>query len=117
MRRAASREPGPQGVGGLQSGGHRVGVGVRAPVNIGAGDGDPSAFQRINGKEFQAATVPEPLSGQGWQIIDEFNRSFAGKPASGYVAPVHVTTAATSGGALSWDSEGDREAYRRIWEK
>ncbi len=88
-----------------------------APFNIGAGDGDPSAFQRINGKEFQAATVPEPLSEQGWQIIDEFNRSFAGKPASGYVAPVHVTTAATSGGALSWDSEGYREAYRTIWKK
>ncbi|MEU1575533.1 helix-turn-helix domain-containing protein [Streptomyces collinus] len=86
-------------------------------LNIGAGDGDPSAFQRINSKDFQAATVPEPLSEQGWQIIDEFNRSFAGKPASGYVAPVHVTTAATSGGALSWDSEGYREAYRRIWGK
>ncbi|MFF7790842.1 substrate-binding domain-containing protein [Streptomyces sp. NPDC007991] len=92
-------------------------LGDGAPFNIGAGDGDPSAFQRINSKEFQAATVPEPLSEQGWQIIDEFNRSFAGKPASGYVAPVHVTTAATSGGALSWDSEGYREAYRRIWEK
>ncbi|MER5210322.1 substrate-binding domain-containing protein [Streptomyces sp. NPDC002838] len=88
-----------------------------APFNIGAGDGDPSAFQRLNSKEFQAATVPEPLSEQGWQIIDEFNRAFAGKPASGYVAPVHITTAANSGGALSWDSEGYREAYRRIWDK
>ncbi|GCB48999.1 substrate-binding domain-containing protein [Streptomyces sp. NL15-2K] len=88
-----------------------------APFNIGAGDGDPSAFQRINGKEFQAATVPEPLSEQGWQIIDEFNRAFADKPASGYVAPVHITTAANSGGALSWDSEGYREAYRKIWAK
>ena len=91
--------------------------GAGAPFNIGAGDGDPSAFQRINGKEFQAATVPEPLSEQGWQIIDEFNRAFAGKPSSGYVAPVHVTTAANSGGALSWDSEGYREAYRKIWER
>ncbi|GHH83711.1 substrate-binding domain-containing protein [Streptomyces capitiformicae] len=91
--------------------------GAGAPFNIGAGDGDPSAFQRINSKEFQAATVPEPLSEQGWQIIDEFNRAFAGKPASGYVAPVHITTAANSGGALSWDSEGYREAYRGIWDK
>lgn len=47
------------------------------PFNIGAGDGDPSAFQRINSKQFQAATVPEPLSQQGWQIADEFNRAFA----------------------------------------
>ncbi|KIZ16061.1 substrate-binding domain-containing protein [Streptomyces natalensis] len=89
--------------------------GAGAPFNIGAGDGDPSAFQRVNGKEFQAATVPEPLSEQGWQIIDEFNRAFAGAPASGYVAPVHIATATNSGGALSWDSEGYRQAYRKIW--
>ncbi|MEU1849118.1 substrate-binding domain-containing protein [Streptomyces sp. NPDC019990] len=91
--------------------------GAGAPFNIGAGDGDPSAFQRINGKEYQAATVPEPLSEQGWQIVDEFNRAFAGRPASGYVAPVHIATAANSGGALSWDSEGYRQAYREIWGK
>ncbi|MEH0638432.1 substrate-binding domain-containing protein [Streptomyces bottropensis] len=88
-----------------------------APFNIGAGDGDPSAFQRINGKQYQSATVPEPLSEQGWQIIDEFNRAFTNEPASSYVAPVHITTAANSGGALSWDSEGYRRAYRKIWEK
>ncbi|KOG37557.1 substrate-binding domain-containing protein [Streptomyces decoyicus] len=89
--------------------------GAGAPFNIGAGDGDPSAFQRVNGKEFQTATVPEPLSEQGWQIIDEFNRAFTGAPDSGYVAPVHIATAANSGGALSWDSEGYRQAYRKIW--
>ncbi|MGW2026357.1 substrate-binding domain-containing protein [Streptomyces decoyicus] len=89
--------------------------GAGAPFNIGAGDGDPSAFQRVNGNEFQAATVPEPLSEQGWQIIDEFNRAFTGAPDSGYVAPVHIATAANSGGALSWDSEGYRQAYRKIW--
>ncbi|MER6306376.1 substrate-binding domain-containing protein [Streptomyces sp. NPDC001657] len=89
--------------------------GAGAPYNIGAGDGDPSAFQRVNGKQFQAATVPEPLSEQGWQIIDEFNRAFAGAPDSGYVAPVHIATATNSGGALSWDSEGYRQAYRKIW--
>ncbi|MFE9634607.1 substrate-binding domain-containing protein [Streptomyces sp. NPDC006463] len=85
------------------------------PFNIGAGDGDPSAFQRINSKQFQAATVPEPLSQQGWQIVDEFNRAFAGRPASGYVAPVHVATAENSGGATSWDPSGYREAYEKIW--
>ncbi|MFD0168018.1 substrate-binding domain-containing protein [Streptomyces decoyicus] len=89
--------------------------GAGAPFNIGAGDGDPSAFQRVNGKDFQAATVPEPLSEQGWQIIDEFNRAFTGARDSGYVAPVHIATAANSGGALSWDSEGYRQAYRKIW--
>ncbi|WP_405959070.1 MULTISPECIES: substrate-binding domain-containing protein [unclassified Streptomyces] len=85
------------------------------PFNIGAGDGDPSAFQRINSKQFQAATVPEPLSQQGWQIIDEFNRAFAGRPASGYVAPVHVAAAENSSGATSWDPSGYREAYEKIW--
>ncbi|MGI5261523.1 substrate-binding domain-containing protein [Streptomyces angustmyceticus] len=91
--------------------------GAGAPFNIGAGDGDPSAFQRVNGKEFQAATVPEPLSEQGWQIVDEFNRAFSKAPASGYTAPVHIATSANSGGALSWDSEGYRQAYRKIWGK
>ncbi|MFC9292960.1 substrate-binding domain-containing protein [Streptomyces sp. NPDC057011] len=85
------------------------------PFNIGAGDGDPSAFQRIDSGQFQAATVPEPLSEQGWQVIDEFNRAFAGRPASGYVAPVHIATAENSRGAASWDPSGYREAYRRIW--
>ncbi|MEW1748351.1 substrate-binding domain-containing protein [Streptomyces angustmyceticus] len=89
--------------------------GAGAPFNIGAGDGDPSAFERVNGKEFQAATVPEPLSEQGWQIVDEFNRAFSHAPDSGYVAPVHIATSANSGGALSWDSEGYRQAYRKIW--
>ncbi|MFD5128709.1 substrate-binding domain-containing protein [Streptomyces olindensis] len=87
------------------------------PFNIGAGDGDPSAFQRINSRQYQAATVPEPLSLQGWQIVDEFNRAFAGRPASGYVAPVHIATADNSAGATSWDPAGYREAYRKIWGK
>ncbi|MEU1628131.1 substrate-binding domain-containing protein [Streptomyces sp. NPDC020096] len=89
--------------------------GDAAPFNIGAGDGDPSAFQRINSKQFQAATVPEPLFEQGWQIIDEFNRAFSGKPATGYTSPVHIATAANSRGATTWDPAGYREAYRRIW--
>lgn len=88
-----------------------------ATFNIGAGDGDPSAFQRINSKQFQTATVPEPLSEQGWQMVDEFNRAFAGKPASGYVAPVHITTADNSGGTSSWDPKGYREAYQKLWGK
>ncbi|MFF2810136.1 substrate-binding domain-containing protein [Streptomyces sp. NPDC058000] len=89
--------------------------GAAAPFNIGAGDGDPSAFQRINSRQFQAATVPEPFAQQGWQILDEFNRAFAGAPASGYVAPVHIATAANSRGATTWDPPGYRAAYRRIW--
>ncbi|GAA0348986.1 substrate-binding domain-containing protein [Streptomyces blastmyceticus] len=89
--------------------------GAGAPFNIGAGDGDPSAFQRIDSRQFQAATVPEPLSEQGWQIVDEFNRAFSATPASGYVAPVHIATAANSAGLTAWDPRGYRAAYRKIW--
>jgi ribose transport system substrate-binding protein len=89
--------------------------GSDAPFNIGAGDGDPSAFQRINAEQFQTATVPEPLTQQGWQIVDEFNRAFAKAPASGYVAPVHIATEANSDGATAWDPSRYREAYRKIW--
>lgn len=85
------------------------------PFNIGAGDGDPSAFQRIDSRQYQSATVPEPLTLQGWQIVDEFNRAFSGRPASGYVAPVHIATAENSQGATSWDPSGYQEAYRMIW--
>ncbi|WP_308312500.1 substrate-binding domain-containing protein [Streptomyces sp. ISL-11] len=91
--------------------------GAAAPFNIGAGDGDPSAFQRIDTRQFQAATVPEALSEQGWQIVDEFNRAFSGEPASGYVAPVHIATAANSGGVTAGDPSGYRTAYRKIWGK
>ncbi|MGW2329776.1 substrate-binding domain-containing protein [Streptomyces sp. NPDC001700] len=85
------------------------------PFNIGAGDGDPSAFQRVNHRQYQAATVPEPLSQQGWQIIDEFNRAFSGRGPSRYSAPVHIATVANSAGATSWNPRGYRQAYRKIW--
>ncbi|MGW3013742.1 substrate-binding domain-containing protein [Streptomyces sp. NPDC001219] len=91
--------------------------GAGAPFNIGAGDGDPSAFQRIDSGQFQAATVPEPLSQQGWQILDEFNRAFSGASPSGYVAPVHISTAANSRGRTTWDPPGYRAAYRKVWGK
>jgi ribose transport system substrate-binding protein len=87
------------------------------PYNIGAGDGDPSAFQRVNSEQYQAATVPEPLSLQGWQIVDEFNRAFSDRPASGYVAPIHISTADNTDGATTWDPSGYQEAYRKIWGK
>ncbi|MEQ4721179.1 substrate-binding domain-containing protein [Nonomuraea sp. B19D2] len=85
------------------------------PYSIGAGDGDPSAFERIRDRRHQQATVPEPLNAQGSQIVDELNRAFAGRPPSGYVSPVHLTTAENVNGATSWEPRGYREAYQRIW--
>lgn len=87
-----------------------------APFNVGAGDGSEAAFSRIASKQFQSATVPEPLNEQGWQIVDEFNRSFAGQDASGYVAPVHITDTSNVGTSTSWDPEnGYRDVYSKIW--
>jgi ribose transport system substrate-binding protein len=89
-----------------------------APYNIGAGDGDPSAFQRIEAKQYEAATVPDPLVQEGWQIVDEFNRSFNGAAASGYVPQPHLTTAQNAGSASSWDpANGYQQAYLKIWGK
>ena len=89
-----------------------------APYNVGAGDGSEAAFQRIASGQFQAATVPEPLNAEGWQIVDEFNRAFNGQPASGYVPPVHVTDASNVGNSTSWDPANDyRNVYRKIWGK
>jgi ribose transport system substrate-binding protein len=86
------------------------------PFNIGAGDGSKAAFQRIASGQYQMATVPEPLAQEGWQIVDEFNRAFAGAPASGYVPAVHVTDRGNVGATSSWDPDnGYRDAYRRIW--
>jgi ribose transport system substrate-binding protein len=90
--------------------------GAGAPFNIGAGDGDPVAFQRIRDRQYQTATVPEPLLEQGWQIVDEFNRAFAGQPSSGYVVPIHLTTIANVDNATYWEPNNSyREEYTKIW--
>ncbi|MET3805381.1 ribose transport system substrate-binding protein [Nakamurella sp. UYEF19] len=92
--------------------------GSGAPFNVGAGDGSAAAFQRIASKQFQAATVPEPLAQEGWQIVDEFNRAFNNAPASGYVPAVHVTDASNVGTSTSWDpANGYQDAYKKIWGK
>lgn len=89
-----------------------------APYNVGAGDGSEAAFQRIAAKSFQAATVPEPLSEQGWQIVDEFNRAFSAADASGYVSPVHVTDSSNVGTTPAWDPDnGYQDRYQEIWGK
>ncbi len=92
--------------------------GAGAPFNVAAGDGSAAAFQRIAGKQFQAATVPEPLNQEGWQIVDELNRAFNKLPASGYVPAVHVTDAGNVGTSTAWDpANGYRDAYKKIWGK
>jgi ribose transport system substrate-binding protein len=55
--------------------------------NIAAGDGSFGALRRIKqGNDNQVASVIEPLDVQGWQLVDELNRAFAGQSPSGYIS-------------------------------
>ncbi|AXF12941.1 sugar ABC transporter substrate-binding protein (plasmid) [Paraburkholderia graminis] len=92
------------------------------PVNLSAGDGSESAYQRIRGNRYQAGTIPEPLLLHGWQLVDELNRAFSGAAPSGYSTPVHLVTpeniASDVGSNNVYDPANHyRDAYRRIWGK
>jgi ribose transport system substrate-binding protein len=92
--------------------------GTDFPHNVGAGDGSADEYQRIAAAQYQSVTVPEPLTMQGWQIVDEFNRAFAGQAASGYVPVVHLVTKANVGTSTVWDPQnGYRTEYKKIWGK
>jgi ribose transport system substrate-binding protein len=92
--------------------------GTDYPHNVGAGDGSADEYGRITSGQYQSVTVPEPLTMQGWQIVDEFNRAFAGQKASGYVPVVHLVTKANAGKSTVWDPQnGYRAAYKKIWGK
>lgn len=90
--------------------------GTGFPHNVGAGDGSADEYARISAGDFQSVTVPEPLTMQGWQIVDEFNRALTKRPASGYVPVVHLVTKANAGTSTVWDPQnGYRDAYKKIW--
>lgn len=94
--------------------------GKNAPFNISAGDGSISAFQRIRSGDSQIGTVAEPLKLHGWQLLDEFNRAFAGQPPSGYVTPAHLITRdniGSDGGPQNhYDPQNDYQGhYKTIW--
>jgi ribose transport system substrate-binding protein len=90
--------------------------------NISAGDGSTSAYQRVRSNQYQYATIPEPLNLQGWQLVDELNRAFAGEKPSGFSSPVHIVTHENvefDGGKSSlFDPDnGYRDQYKKIWGK
>lgn len=94
--------------------------GEGAPKAVAAGDGSESAYQRIRAGQYQAVTVAEPLNLQGWQLVDELNRAFAGQPWSGYTSPLHLVTkeniAFDGGPKNAFDPDnGYRDAYKKIW--
>ncbi len=95
-------------------------AGDGAPLAVSAGDGSEVAFQRIRQKEYQAATVAEPLRLQGWQIVDEANRALNKQKESGFVAPAHLFTpgniGADGGPKNTYDPEnGYDKIYQKIW--
>ena len=98
----------------LRAGGVQPG---QAPFNVGAGDGDSSALQRIKAGQYQTATVPSPLKSEGWQLIDELNRAINGQAPSGYVPQIHLSTKENTTNADAWDPVGYQDAYRKIWGK
>ncbi|MGV1772079.1 ABC transporter substrate-binding protein [Agrobacterium vitis] len=96
--------------------------GADAPINVAAGDGSESAYQRIRAGQYQKVTVAEPLNLQGWQLVDELNRALNGEKWSGYMSPLHVVTADNvefdGGPKNSFDPDnGYRDAYKKIWGK
>jgi len=77
---------------------------------------------RIRAGAYQTGTVAEPLNMQGWQVVDELNRLFAGQPISGFVAPVHLVSGenvvSDGGSRFVYDPEnGYRDIYLRIWKR
>jgi ribose transport system substrate-binding protein len=97
-------------------------IAINKPKAISAGDGSASSYKRIRNKEGQIGIVPEPLTMQGWQIIDELNRALTGMPPSNYMPPVYAVTnqnIAFHGGPNNmFDPEnGYRNEYRKIWGK
>jgi len=98
-----------------------LGIGPAGPpVMVSFGDGSASAYQRIRDGQYQTATVPEPLSLSGWQMIDEMNRALSGQPPSGYVQPVHLVVKgdvnADGGQNNIFDpNNGYRDVYKKIW--
>jgi ribose transport system substrate-binding protein len=96
--------------------------GTDAPINVAAGDGSESAYQRIRAGQFQKVTIAEPLNLQGWQLVDELNRAFAGEAWSGYLSPLHVVTSDNvefdGGPKNSFDPDnGYRDEYTKLWGK
>lgn len=94
--------------------------GTGNPKAVAAGDGSKSAYERIRAGQYQAVTVAEPLNLQGWQLVDEMNRAFAGQPWSGYVSPFHIVTKANiafdGGPQNTFDPDnGYRDHYKAIW--
>lgn len=87
-----------------------------APHSVAAGDGDAAEFQRIRTRDYQAATVAEPLLLQGWQVVDEINRALAGEKPSDFIPqPGLITIDNVPEGDVFDPDSGYREVYKKVW--
>ncbi|MCD5361195.1 hypothetical protein [Chromobacterium aquaticum] len=88
-------------------------------ANVSLGDGSFTAMRRIRAGLMQVATIAEPLHLHGWQLADELNRAFAGRPPSLYVTQPHLLTRQTIREvylSIGYDpANGYRNAYAAIW--
>ncbi len=95
-------------------------LGRRDVQNIAAGDGSLQAIARVrSGRSSQIATIAEPLTAQGWQLVDELNRAFAKQPPSEYVAEpimIRTGTAAQTDLPSPLDPDCFKSQYRSIWQ-
>ena len=91
-----------------------------APFNISAGDGSESAFQRIRSKQYQMATVPEPLHEQGWHNRQTSSTALSpaspGRATSRYPSRTAENIAFYGGPENVFDPDnGYRDVYTKIW--
>lgn len=91
-------------------------AGDAPPFGVAAGDGDPSEFARIRSRDYQAASVAEPLYLQGWELIDDLNRALSHRPASIYIPPPRlITDVNVPRGGVFDPPTAYRRDYMRIW--
>ncbi|TFW06662.1 sugar ABC transporter substrate-binding protein, partial [Oxalobacteraceae bacterium OM1] len=100
----------------------KASLGAEKLQAVAAGNGLPSAYQRIASHTLQDGTVPEPLSMQGWQLVDEVLRADNGDKPSGFVTAPYLVTAennAFHGGPkhMFEPSYNYRAEYRKLWGK
>ncbi|EAQ67818.1 hypothetical protein MED121_17864 [Marinomonas sp. MED121] len=90
------------------------------PRSISAGDGSKAAYKRISTNTLQIATVPEPLTLQGWQIVDELNRAFNHAQPSGYIEKAQIINRQNIKKHVDKSNNYDpdqqyRKAYLQLW--
>ena len=105
----------------LQAAGVDPANGYPQQISSGDGFGVPCVSMGIRDKQYQLATVAEPLNLQGWIMVDEMNRALAGdKPLGLRAARAPSLTAENldkdGGPENRFDpGTGYRDEYKKIW--